>query len=49
VESVQECWKRLSGVRTAQLKGQFGGICKDCDVWREYKNMFWGHEFPWKK
>ena len=31
---------KLQEIREGQLAGQYGGICKGCDVWRQYPNMF---------
>ena len=44
-ETISDCWKRLNGVRKAHLSGQFAGICANCDTWREYPNLFFGHEY----
>lgn len=45
IETVSEAWQRVERVRQSHLKGNFSGICKDCDVWKEYPNLFFGHEF----
>ena len=44
-ENITDCWQRLNRVRKAHLSGQFTGICANCDTWREYPNLFFGHEF----
>ena len=32
--------ERLNALREGQLAGQYGGICKDCDVWKAYPNLW---------
>jgi len=44
-ESIAEVWKRLEPFRARQLKGFYDGICEKCDVWSEYKDIF----FRWQK
>ena len=39
-ETVNECWQRLEKVRQSHLEGKYEGICKKCDVWREYPDIF---------
>lgn len=39
-ETIAESWKRLEGVRQAHLKGSYEGICKECDVWKQYPDLF---------
>lgn len=40
--SIASMWqgKKLRDIRQNQRMGQYEGICKDCDVWKEYPNMF---------
>jgi len=40
IETVSQAWKRLDKVRTSHLEGKYEGICKSCDVWREYPSVF---------
>ena len=49
-QTVHEIWTgdKLKSIRESHLKGQYGGICGGCDVWRQYPNIFFGHEFPVK-
>jgi len=45
--SIAEAWQggRLKKIRAAHMAGKFEGICKDCDVWRNYPDIF----FKWQK
>ena len=43
--TVSEAWKKMDGIRKAHLRGEFTGICKDCDVWKNYPDLF----FSWQK
>lgn len=46
-QSVGEVWRgdRLAAIRASHLKGEYGGICKGCDVWKSYPNIF----FKWQR
>lgn len=44
--SISEMWKALNGVRQAHLKGEYEGICKDCDVWKQYPDIFFKFQRP---
>lgn len=35
---------RLGRIRDAHLKGEYSGICKNCDSYKAYPNMFFGHQ-----
>jgi len=39
-QTVATIWKKLDGVRNAHLRGEYNGICKDCDVWKQYPDIF---------
>lgn len=39
-ETVSEAWQRLERVRQSHLKGEYSGICKECDVWKAYPNIW---------
>ena len=39
-ETVSACWKKLDGVRESHLRGSYEGICRDCDVWKAYPDLF---------
>ena len=45
--SVHEAWTggRIKSVRDGHMKGEYLGICKDCDVWKQYPDLF----FSWQK
>ena len=45
--SVHEAWTgfRLRSIREGHLRGSFTGICKGCDVWKQYPDLF----FSWQK
>ena len=45
-QTVGEVWKgnRLKVVREGHLKGDFRGICKDCDVWKQFPSL----HFSWQ-
>lgn len=44
---IHEAWIsiRLKEIRKSHLEGKFFGVCKDCDVWKSYPNLFfsWQH------
>ena len=44
VETVNACWGRLGAVRESHLKGEYGGICGSCDVWKEYPDLWFKHQ-----
>lgn len=46
-QSVAEVWQgeRLRQIREGHLNGEYKGICANCDVWRQYPNLFFGHEY----
>ena len=44
-ESVSECWQRLHEIRKSHLEGKYSGICRDCNVWKQYPDMF----FSWQR
>lgn len=46
-DKISECWEALRKVRESHLNGQFNGICSNCDTWREYPNIFFGHEYAY--
>ena len=41
-QSVAKVWKgnQLESVRKSHLEGRYEGICKDCDVWKQYPSLF---------
>lgn len=39
-ETIAESWKRVDVVRQSHLKGRHEGICKDCDVYKSYPDLF---------
>jgi len=45
--SVAKVWqsREMAALRNEQLKGSYSGICRNCDVWRRYPNMF----FDWQR
>jgi MoaA/NifB/PqqE/SkfB family radical SAM enzyme len=44
-ESIHDSWKRLDAVRSSHMRGEYSGICKNCDVWKSYPDLF----FKWQK
>lgn len=46
-ESVASVWQgpKLQSIRQSHLRGEYSGICENCDVWREVPDMF----FAWQK
>lgn len=44
-DTITGLWQKINGVRNAHLEGKFTGICTNCDTWREYPNIFFGHEY----
>ena len=43
--TVSEGWKKLEGIRKAHLEGKYDGICRDCNVWQRFPDLFFG----WQK
>ena len=39
----------INGIRSSHLKGEYKGLCKDCNVWRTYPNMFFGWQCKHEK
>lgn len=46
-DTVASIWKgsRLAAVRASHLAGEYKGICMNCDVWKQYPDLF----FKWQK
>lgn len=46
-DSLTKVWMgpRLQAIRESHLRGQYGGICTNCDVWKSYPDIF----FKWQK
>ena len=46
-QSVASVWQgdRLRSIRESHLRGEYGGICGSCDVWKQYPDIF----FKWQK
>lgn len=46
-QSVGEVWRgdRLAAIRSSHLRGEYGGICSGCDVWKSYPDIF----FKWQR
>ena len=46
-QTVHEVWvgDRLRAIRDSHLRGEYGGICAGCDVWKQYPDLF----FAWQK
>lgn len=46
-KTVKELWSgtMIENIRQSHLRGEFSGICRNCDVWKEYPNLFFGHEY----
>ena len=45
--SVHEAWvsQKLQDVRRSHMTGNFSGICRNCDVWKQYPDLF----FSWQQ
>lgn len=43
-ETINESWQRVEKVRKSQLRGEYEGICKNCDVWKSYPDIFFGFQ-----
>ena len=39
---------RLLRIRESHKRGDYKGLCVNCDSWKAYPNIFWGHEFTQK-
>ena len=41
-QSVAQCWngEQIKAIRTSHLKGEYVGICKNCDVWKSTPSLF---------
>ena len=39
--TIAEAWQgeRLQAIRESHLKGEYGGICAGCDVWKQYPSL----------
>ena len=46
-QSIETMWKspKVIAERMRQMRGEYGRICKDCDVWKNYPNIF----FDWQR
>ena len=38
--TIETAWKLMEKTRNEHLKGEFKGICKNCDVWKSYPSLF---------
>ena len=49
--SLGKVWngEKIRLLREGHLKGEYKGICKDCNVWRTYPNMFFGWQCKHEK
>lgn len=36
--------EKLKAIRDSHLKGMYSGLCKNCDSWKAYPSMFFGHQ-----
>ena len=45
-QTVAQVWQgeRLNKMRDSHMKGEYGGICKTCDVWKEIPDVFFGFQ-----
>lgn len=43
--TVSDAWKQMEKVRESHMRGEYGGICAGCDVWKSYPDLF----FSWQK
>ena len=45
-DTVSKVWQggRIKAVREAHLRGSYEGICEKCDVWKNYKNIFFSSQ-----
>lgn len=45
--SLHDFWRseKLEVIRKSHMEGQYKGLCVNCDSWKAYPNIFWGHEF----
>lgn len=43
--SMSEAWSIMQSKRDEHLRGEYKGICKDCDVWKSYGDVF----YSWQK
>jgi len=43
-DRIYDVWNSsvLESIRLSHLKGEYKGLCKDCNVWKTYPNMFFG-------
>lgn len=44
-QSVASAWKSMEKIRLSHMKGEFSGICANCDVYKSYPDIF----FNWQK
>ena len=43
-ETVSQAWKRIDTVRESHLRGEYSGICENCDVWKTYPDLWFGFQ-----
>lgn len=39
-KSVSNMWQELKAIRQSHLSGKYEGICRECDVWKQYPDIF---------
>lgn len=43
--TLSQAWKKIEVHRLNHLNGNFEGICKNCDVWKQYPSTFFGWQY----
>ena len=45
-DSLSEVWngKKLNSIREAHLKAEYNGVCKGCDSWKAYPDIWFGYQ-----
>lgn len=41
LETVSQAWNRLNTVRDSHMRGEYKGICANCDVYKEFPDIFY--------
>ena len=49
--SIAEAWNsdQMNSVRASHLRGEYEGICKDCDVWKSFPSMHFNFQLKGNK
>ncbi len=43
--TMAQAWKKMNAIREDHLARKYNGICKDCDVWKNYPDLFYSWQY----